>query len=384
MDKRVYFLMIVSFVVGMVEFIIGGILDLVANDLNIPISQAGYLITIFALIFAIAGPILLIATSKIERKRLTIISLIIFLFGNVVTIVSNIYFIVFIGRIISALSGALLIILCLVLAPNIVEPRYRARAIGLVSMGVSGSLVLGVPIGLVLGNEFGWRAPFIFISILTILSIVGVSLIMDRIEPKPSLPLLEQLATLKGRKIIFAHLTTFLFIAGHATLYAYLTPFLKTMLHLDGNMVSTVYFIYGIAAVSGGGLGGILADRYGPPKTIVTVISIFGLSMFIIPFTTFSLILFLVVMVLWGMMSWANSPAVQSYLIESSPETAGIQQSFNNSSLHLGIAFGSFLGGRIIEQTSVQYNATVGGILVMFALLAFFISMYRPKLKFNS
>jgi len=106
--------------------------------------------------------------------------------------------------------------------------------------------------------------------------------------------------------------------------------------------------------------------------------------MFIIPFTTFSLILFLVVMVLWGMMSWANSPAVQSYLIESSPETAGIQQSFNNSSLHLGIAFGSFLGGRIIEQTSVQYNATVGGILVMFALLAFFISMYRPKLKFNS
>src|SRR5690625_7463787 len=101
MDKRVYFLMIVSFVVGMVELIIGGILDLIADDLNVTVGLAGLLITIFSLIFAIAAPILLVVTGNIERKKLTLISLLIFLVGNFVTIFSPTYTVLFIGRIIS-------------------------------------------------------------------------------------------------------------------------------------------------------------------------------------------------------------------------------------------------------------------------------------------
>ncbi len=165
--------MIVSFIVGMVELIIGGILDLIATDLQVSLGKAGFLITIFSLIFAIAGPVLLIATANIERKRLTLFSLYIFLVGNIITILSSSYGIVFLGRIISSASGALLIVLCLVMAPRLVEPKYRGRAIGLVSMGVSASLVLGVPLGMILGNTLGWKAPFILVSLLTLLSIIG-------------------------------------------------------------------------------------------------------------------------------------------------------------------------------------------------------------------
>lgn len=116
MNKRIYFLMIIAFVVGMVELIISGILDLIAADLDVSLSQAGYLITIFALIFALLSPVLLILTANIERKRLMLICLWIFLFGNIITIFSPTYAIVFVGRIISATSGALLTILCLVMA----------------------------------------------------------------------------------------------------------------------------------------------------------------------------------------------------------------------------------------------------------------------------
>ena len=379
MDKRVYFLVVISFIVGMVEFIIGGILDLVADALQVSISQAGFLITIFAIVFAISGPLLLMVTQKIERKRLTIYALTVFLIGNIVTIIIPIYAVVFLGRIISAASGALLTVLCLIMAPNIVEPQFRARAIGLVSMGISGSLVLGVPIGLLLGNNFGWRSPFIFIALLAMLAIIGVSLFMDRVKPRPSLSLKEQLATLKGRKIIFAHMIPFLFLAGHSVLYAYFTPFLRNLLHLDAIWLSMVYFIFGIAAVSGGGLGGFMADKLGTKRTMLLVISIFALSMFILPHTIFSFPLFLFVMVIWGSMSWANTPALQSYLIETTPETAEIQQSLSNSALHFGIAFGSFIGGIVIEHPSVQHNATVGAILVLLALGAALISMYAPK-----
>ncbi|MDY0410302.1 MFS transporter [Paracerasibacillus soli] len=380
--------MIVSFIVGMVELIIGGILDLVAADLHVTIGVAGFLITIFSLVFAIAGPMLLVLTANIERKKLTLISLFIFLVGNIVTVLSTTYQAVFIGRVISALSGALLIILCLVMAPTLVSPKYRGRAIGLVSMGVSGSLVLGVPLGLVLGNSFGWRAPFILISFLTILSIIGVFFFMDRVEPKPSIPLKAQLATLKGRKITFAHFTTFLFLAGHTTLYAYLTPFLKSVMGVSGTWVSTIYLIFGIAAVSGGGIGGTLADIFGHKRTIISVIITFICALFIIPYITFSLSLFLFVMVIWGVMSWAISPAMQSYLIEASPETSDIQQSLSNSSLHFGIAFGSFIGGLVVEKVSVVHNATVGGILVALSLVTAVISIYdnlfsKDKHKLN-
>lgn len=167
MDKRVYLFTVVSFVVGMVELIIGGQLDLVAADLHVSLGQAGLLITIFSLVYAISAPILLIATAKMERKKLILLSLCVFFLGNLLSALSPSYSVLMLARIISAISGSLLIVLCVTTASAIVAVQYRARAIGIVFMGVSGSLVLGVPIGLALGNAFNWRAPFIFISVLS-------------------------------------------------------------------------------------------------------------------------------------------------------------------------------------------------------------------------
>ncbi|WP_108671655.1 MFS transporter [Peribacillus acanthi] len=381
MNKRVYLLTIVSFVVGMVELIIGGVLDLVAKDLNVTIGKAGFLISIFSLVFAIAAPVLLTLTAKIERKRLTLLALLVFLLGNGLAVFSTTYTLLLTARIVSAISGSLLVVLCVTIASNIVAEKYRARAIGVVFMGISASLVLGVPIGLMLGNAFGWRAPFILIMILTLLSIAGVYFFMDPIHPRPSIPLKMQLRTLKNRKIFYAQLTSFLFLTGHLTFYGYLTPFLKNTMGLNGTWVSIVYLIFGLAAVVGGGVGGTLGDRFGTKPTILGVIVVFAFSIFSIPYTITSMPLFLAVMVIWSMLSWAITPAMQSYLIESAPESSDIQQSLNNSALHFGIAFGSFIGGIVIERSSVETNPTVGGLFIIFALATAFISMGSIKVK---
>ncbi|MGM7723908.1 MFS transporter [Metabacillus sp. Hm71] len=384
MDKRVYLLTIVSFVVGMVELIIGGILDLISSDLNIGLGKAGFLITVFSLVFAVAAPVLLTMTAGVERKRLTLLSLLIFFIGNGLAVFSPSYSMLLIARIISAASGSLLVVLCVTIASSIVAEKYRARAIGVVFMGISASLVLGVPIGLMLGNEFGWRAPFILILALTLLSVIGVYFFMDKIDPKPAIPIRVQLRTLKNRKVLFAQLTSFLFLAGHLTLYGYLTPYLKMEIGLDGTWVSIVYLIFGVAAVAGGGIGGFLADRFGTKPTILFVTVVFGIAIFSIPFTTFALPLFLAIMMIWSMLSWAITPAMQSYLIESAPETSEIQQSLNNSALHFGIAFGSFLGGVVIEKGSVSLNPQVGGLIIIAALGAAVISMAQHDHSFMS
>lgn len=380
MNFKVYMLALVSFAVGMAELIVGGILDLVASGLGISLSKAGELITIYSLVFAFASPVLLTLTAKVERKKLCLWTLFIFMLGNILAFVSPNFFVLFLSRMVSAACGSLLIALCVTMASNLVNEEFRARAIGVIFMGISGSLVIGVPAGLVIGNHFGWRSPFLFIAILSLVSMVGVFFFLKEMKSKAIIPLGEQLKTLKNPKILFAQLTSALFLTGHLTLYAYLTPFLQASLHLNSTWVSIFYFIFGISAVFGGGFGGFLADKWGSKKSILAITTVFCLLLFILPNVTFSVTLFVIVMMGWSMLSWAITPAQQNYLIETAPKTADIQQSLNNSALHLGIAAGSCLGGVVINQYSVLYNASVGGIFVLLSLLCAIFSITRANM----
>ncbi|TQR28049.1 MFS transporter [Lysinibacillus sphaericus] len=383
MDKRVYLLTIVSFVVGLAELILGGILHLVAQDFNVSLGRAGMLISIFSFVYAISGPILLSTTSKVERKKLILITLLVFLFANVIAWLSTGYSMLLLARVLSGISASLLISLCVTIASNIVSEAYRARAIGVVFMGVTGSLVLGVPLGLVLGNSFGWNAPFLLIVILTVISIIFIYFSMDKIEPKSGIPLKkqlkEQLSSLKSRKIVLIQLTSFLFISGHLILYAYLTPYLEATLGLEGNWISIILLIFGVAAIIGGGLGGFLSDRFGPQRCIIGIIIFFTISLISIPFSIKFFPLFIVVLMMWSMLSWALTPAIQSYLIVTARENSDIQQSINNSATHLGIALGSMIGGVVIEYSRIEINPIVGAIFALFSLFVVSLTMIKGK-----
>src|SRR5690606_104550 len=171
-----------------------------------------------------------------------------------------------------AASGGLLTVLCLTVAAHISRPEYRGRAIGLVIMGISGSIVLGLPIGVSLGHAYGWRSPFLLVALLTAVLIPIVAAYFGTMTTQPPLPLKAQLQALRARNVLAAHLTTFFFLAGHLTLYAYLTPFVISTVGYSGQLITLVYFIYGIAAVIGGGLAGVAADKFGAGRTVISVI----------------------------------------------------------------------------------------------------------------
>lgn len=377
LDKRIYLLTIISFVVGIVELIIGGILDLVAADLGVTIGQAGLLITMFALVFGVSGPILLFLTGQADRKRVTLFALVAFFVGNIVAIFSTTYILLLISRIISAASGALLTVLCLTLAAYISKPEYRGRAIGLVVMGISGSIVLGLPLGVSLGHAFGWRSPFILVAILTILLMIGVAKFFGKIPTEPPLSLKKQLQALKNKKVFFAQLTTFFFLAGHFTLYGYLTPFVITTMGFGGTLITIVYFVYGAAAVTGGGFAGMSADKFGVRRTLLTVIGLLIACLLIIPHVSF--LFFWIILVIWGILSWSITPPIQSHLVRLSPETAGIQQSLNNAALHLGIALGTSVGSIVVDFWSIELNPFIGALFVALSLGAALISLRKER-----
>ncbi len=378
MNAKVYILAVAAFVVGMAELIIGGILPLLARDLEVSIATAGQLISVFALVFAVSGPVLLTVTSKMERKRLYLVSLFVFFLGALLAGVSPNYAMLMISRIISAMSASLIIVLSITIAVRIVPEAYRARALGLVFMGVSSALVLGIPLGVLVGDKFGWRVLFFGIAGLTIAAFGLIYRQLEAIPPGAVTTIGQQIQALRSLKIVSAHLMMMLVLAGHYTMYAYLAPFLETTMAMDAQWVSLSYLVFGFAAILGGYLGGIFSDRLGPKKAMLGMVAAFALALAALPFSVKIPGLFWVFLVLWGALSWMIAPAQQSYLIETSPETADIQQSLSTSSLQVGIALGSAIGGMALDQTgSVAMNAWVGSAVVGLAFLAILYSIRR-------
>ncbi|WP_339260929.1 MFS transporter [Paenibacillus sp. FSL R5-0713] len=371
MNKKVYVLAIAAFVVGTVELILGGILDLIATDLHLSLAKAGYLISIFSLVYALSAPILLNMTARFERKKVYMCTLFVFLISNLISAFSTSFYMLMAGRALGAATGSLIFVLSLTLAARIVEPQYKGRAVGTITMGGSASLILGVPLGIFVGNLAGWREVFMLIAILTAVVMVAIWIAMDRVQPIPAVSLKKQLTALWNPKMLAIHATTLLVLAGHLTLYAYFTPFLQETLGASATMVTFIYMMFGIAAVAGGGIGGMLSDRLHPAKAIVIVLIPFIVSMAIIPFSVqFPLIAFLILLSIWSALSWTVTPVQNSLIIKTSPETAETLISTNSGIAHAGIALGTYIGGMVIDHSSILHTGWVGSVLILLGLVS--------------
>jgi len=375
MNIGIFVLALATFVAGTVELVIAGIINMIAEDLHVSVGAVGQLVSVFSLVFAFGAPVLIALTSKVEKRKLLLIAMLTFLGGNILSIVSPNFTTLLIARIILAASCSIVVVTSVTMAAKTVATELRGRAIGLIFMGLSASLVLGVPLGTIIGENFGWRMTFVLVSVLSIVSMLGIIKFLPKVPPQPAVPLLKQIATLKSKKIASIQLISVLELTGHFIVYTYFTLFLKTTMDLSTNMISMVLLVFGIAGITGGWIGGWASDKFGGARTILTFLILFAVSLFLLPYATGSMISLLIVVVLYGAMVWALSPAVQNYLAESAPDSSDIQLGLNTSFLHLGVALGSGFGGLLVDHYSVTINTWVAGIMVVLAFISAIYSL---------
>ncbi|MFP7451567.1 MFS transporter [Bacillus altitudinis] len=365
----VYLLALAAFLIGTIEYIITGIIQMVAHDLHVTTSTAGLLVTSLALSAAIGAPIVIALTINMDRRKILTWTLIIFILSNFITSISHSFEMVMITRVLQGISGGTAIVVAMAVATRLVEREKKGTAIGIILMGLSSSLVLGVPIGTFLSSMIGWKALFAAIGVITLIPLIVVYRRIPSMKEQEPVTLRMQLSILKDKRILLAVAVTLFYVGGYSTLFTYLTPFLQKSANLSITEISGILLLAGICSFLGSSLGGMAADKKGPIFTIFSGIILQIMMLMLLAFVTGNLVVMVAVIMIWMIATWSTSPAQQLYLVTLVPKSPDIALSVNTSFIQFGFALGSGLGGIVLNGTSVLNLSWLSAGTVFLALL---------------
>ncbi|MFE0016081.1 MFS transporter [Mesorhizobium sp. NPDC059054] len=374
MNLRIFFLAFATFATGTAENIVIGILPGIASGLDISIGLAGQLTAVFSITFALTAPLALLLATRLERKTMLGLALLLFIASNVLAAASPGYAVLFAARIGMAAASATACLVATMLATELAGPAKRGRAIGIIFMGISGSMVLGVPAGMLVGERFGWRAVFVALALLA-LAVLAICLRTLPTAGRNSPAASGYLQHLRSRPLVAAQLVSILMIGGHFTLFAYLAPYLTEVVGVATGNVALFFLAFGVAGICGGYCGGWLADAVGPRFAIVATPLAYLVALLAIPLAAKAPGLFIVAMMAWAMISWMISPVVQSFLMATGPQTAEAGVSLNLSAMHIGVGLGTALGGLVLAWLPLQSLPWLGGLLAAGALAAALVAV---------
>lgn len=367
---KIYILAIVSFLVGTSEYIISGILDTISDSLGITLAAAGQLITIFSLVYAIFTPILMGITSSIDRRKLMIFSLGLFVIGNIFAFILPGYGLFVVARVIMALGAGMVVVTALTIAAKIAPEGKEGSSIATVVMGFTASLIIGVPVGRIISSALGWKAVFGGIALLGILAMIIIRASIPLIEGDKPVPLVKQLALLKKRKVTIGLAITFFWLGGYSIAYTYLSPYLLNVSGIGKNYLSGVLLIFGIASLVGSKFGGFSTDRWGVQKTLIGGMFLHIIMLVLLSLVTNSYISVLIVLILWSFAAWSSAPTQQYNLATIEPESSGILLGLNQSVMQLAMAAGAGIGGIFVEKISLSSVTWIGALGVTIAIVA--------------
>ena len=340
-------LALAGFVTILTEALPAGLLPQIGAGLEVSESLAGQLVTLYAIGSLVAAIPLMAATQGVRRRPLLLAAIVGFAIANTITTLSTSYILTMMARFLAGVAAGLLWALLAGYAARMVPEHLKGRAIAIAMVGTPLALSLGVPAGTFLGTLMGWRACFGIMTLMALILIVWVRIKVPDFAGQSvgNRLTLRQVFTLPGiRPVLFVVLA---FVLAHNILYTYIAPFLA-----DANLAERtdlVLLVFGIAALVGIWVIGVLIDRYLRVMTLAST-SLFGVAALMLGIAGDMPVAIYVAVGAWGLAFGGAATLFQTALAKAAGEAADVAQSMLVTVWNLAIAGGGVIGGVLLDR----------------------------------
>ena len=366
-------LTISAFAIGTTEFVIVGLLPTMAADLGVSLTSAGLLVSLYALGVAIGAPVLTALTGKLPRKTLLLALMALFTVGNLVAWQAPSYEALVVARVLTGLAHGVFFSIGSTIATGLVPREKAASAIAIMFTGLTVALVTGVPLGTFIGQNYGWRATFLAVSGLGLIAFIGSALFVPRtIAHTASASLKVQASVLLQPRLLLVYAMTAVGYGGSFIAFTFLAPLLQQVSGFEAGAVALVMLVYGVSVTVGNIWGGKLADRRGAVPALKIIFALLAVVLLVLTFAAPHKWLMLATVLAWGAVAFGNVPGLQVYVVKQaerfSPRAVDVASGLNIAAFNVGIAFGAWAGGLIVERLGLVHTGWIGGLVVLGAL----------------
>ena len=364
-----------SFMLGMSEFIVVGVLPDIAAGLKVSEVTVGNLVSLFAFVYAPVTPLGSALSARFPRfaTHLTLVG--VFLIGNVLCAFASNYGVLVVARILIALVSGTLVAIAMTYAPDVTTEQYRTKFIAWVFSGFSIASVVGVPVGTWVANTFGWRWAFHLMNVLTVVLIVLMVMVLPRNSRIVKIGFLPQFRLFFDRRIQLGVLAVVFGAAATYVFYTYLTPIMRDEVHVPEQYLSVGLVIFGAACLWSNLYGGKLADRGRGVEPLTHIRPIYcahAVLMASLIVTHWVPVYGALLLVVLGMFMYLQNSASQVLYMDvasqSHPGSLNLAASLNSMSFNIGIAVGSAVGGLVNTHLGLMWLGPVGAIFLLCAV----------------
>ncbi|MGW8362589.1 Cmx/CmrA family chloramphenicol efflux MFS transporter [Streptomyces wedmorensis] len=369
MPLIIYVLGFGTFAQGTSEFMLSGLLPSLAGDLDRSLSEAGLLVSAFAIGMVVGAPLLTLATLKLPRRAALIGFQAVFVAGHVAAALVPHFGFLLVMRVVTGMAYAGFWTLASVAAVSLVAADRRGKAMSVVVSGLSLAMILGVPAGTLLAQHASWQAAFWAVAVTTALSTVAVLLTLptrhDTTTARPALR--KELRSLAVPRLWVAYATTALTTSATIAIFSYLGALLQDVTGLSEGLVPVVLGLYGVGALAGLTVGGRIADRapFGALLTGMGTVAVVAAAIAVTAHEATAVIPLAVLLAAGGFLT---NPAVNARVFGILGETRTLGSAMNIAAFNVGIAVAPWVSGLVID--AAPGLAGIGWVGAAFALVA--------------
>ena len=347
LPNAIYVLSFGIFAMVTSEFQVSGMINIMARDLAVSISQIGYLVAWYAGAMAFGGPLLIIFLLRTPPKVALTILFVAFIFGEIFGALAHDYNAIIIARIITgAVSGAFFgtaIAICV----QLVGGEKRGWAISVVLAGIMVGTVIGLPMANLIGVHFGWRESFGITAALALIAAFISIIMIPNISQQENLSFSDELAAFKNPKLWAVLSTSLLIIGATFSAFTYFTPILKLLSGFSDSSIALLLLIYGVATVVGNTIVGKLADKH-TLSTLAVGLIFLTIFLLLFAFKPENKFIAVISMIGIGLVGVTMNPAMVSRVMRTA-NGRPLVNTVHTSVITLGTVTGSFLGGAFLS-----------------------------------